>query len=57
MGGLPVLRGTRFPLARVLAELADGVSIVVIAEDFDLEVESLKMLLDGMASYFGRPIK
>lgn len=57
MGGMPVLKGTRIPLARIFAEIADGLTIVAIAEDFDLEPEHLKGLMDGMACYFGRPAK
>ena len=35
-GGVPVLMGTRFSLAQVLAEIADGEDIGGISEDLDL---------------------
>jgi len=57
MAGMPVLRGTRFPLSRLFAELADGLSINVIADDFDLDLNDLSQIMDGFALYFGRPIK
>lgn len=52
--GRPVLRGTRFLVSQVLAELADGESIATISEQYDLDecliVEALRDLavtLDG----------
>ena len=57
MGGMPVLKGTRFPLARIFAELADGLSVAEISDDFNLDADNLKQLMNGFACYFGRPIK
>jgi len=57
MRGMPVIRGTRFPLSRVFAELADGLSIMAIADDFELDPDSLRELMDALACYFGRPVK
>jgi uncharacterized protein (DUF433 family) len=54
---MPVLKDTRFPLARIFAELADGLTVIQIADDYDLDVDCLTKLMDGFASYFGRPIK
>jgi uncharacterized protein (DUF433 family) len=54
-GGVVVLRGTRFPIARVLAELAEDSSISDIAGDFDLDIEILKKFLQGMAVCLERP--
>ncbi len=54
--GVPILRGTRFTVAQVFAELADGQSIDQIAESFDLDVETLKQLLHGFATNLDRPI-
>ncbi|MGA2700718.1 MAG: DUF433 domain-containing protein [Isosphaeraceae bacterium] len=54
-GGVPVLRGTRFTLAQVLAELADGRDVRGIADDFDLQIELLKDFLQGLAIYLDRP--
>ena len=54
--GVPILRGTRFTVAQVFAELADGQSIDQIAENFDLDIEALKQLLHGFATNLDRPI-
>jgi uncharacterized protein (DUF433 family) len=54
-GGVPVIRGTRFTLAQVLAELADGRDVRGIADDFDLEIELLKEFLRGLAICLDRP--
>jgi uncharacterized protein (DUF433 family) len=57
MGGMPVLKGTRFTLSRLFAELADGLSVVAIASDFSLDEESLRRLMEGFGCYLGRPVK
>jgi uncharacterized protein (DUF433 family) len=54
-GGIPVLRGTRFPVAQVFAEMSEGISIVELAADFDLDVEVLKQLLEALAINLDRP--
>jgi uncharacterized protein (DUF433 family) len=54
-GGVPVIKDTRIPVSRILAELADGLSIEEVADDFEIDPELLKNLLDGMASCVGRP--
>ena len=54
-GGAVVLRNTRFPVARILAEIADDRTVSELAEDFDLDVDLLKKLLQGMAVCFERP--
>jgi len=51
-----VIRGTRFPVARVFAEISDGLSLSEIAEDFDLDVNMLRKLVEGLAILFERPI-
>lgn len=55
-GSVPVLRGTRFPVSQVLAELADGRHIYEVAEDYDLEASDLESLLGGMAMCLERPV-
>jgi uncharacterized protein (DUF433 family) len=54
-GGIPVLRGTRFPIAQVFAELSEGLSIEQLAADFDLDRDMLKHLLEGFAIQLDRP--
>jgi len=50
-----VIKGTRFPVARVFAEISDDVTLSEIAEDFDLDVNVLKKLVEGIAILFERP--
>jgi len=53
-GGLPVVRGTRFPLARVLAELAEGRTLHELAADMDLDGETVREVLRALADDFNR---
>jgi len=55
-GGIPVLKGTRFTVAQLFAELADGRSVFELAEDFELDLENMKALLQGFATHLDRPI-
>jgi uncharacterized protein (DUF433 family) len=42
MGGLPVIRGLRMPVATVVAMVADGMSVAEILDDFpDLEADDI----------------
>jgi uncharacterized protein (DUF433 family) len=54
--GVPVLKGTRFTVAQLFAELADGRSIAEIADSFELDVEIIKQLLQGFATHLDRPM-
>lgn len=54
-GGVPVLKGTRVPVAQVLAEIADNATISEIADDLDLEQEVIVKLLEGMAIHLDHP--
>lgn len=56
LGGVPVLRGTRFPIAQVLSHLADGDSVDDIAENFELDHEQLSKLLHVLFAYLDRPL-
>jgi uncharacterized protein (DUF433 family) len=55
-GGIPVLLGTRFTVAQLFAEMAEGRSIQDIADDFDLELEGIKALLQGFSAQLDRPM-
>jgi uncharacterized protein (DUF433 family) len=56
LGGLPVVKGTRFPVSQVLAELADDYKLSEIADSFDLDVEILRELLSGLSlQYEAKP--
>ena len=54
-GGVPVLRGTRFTVAQLLAEIAEGRSVAELAEDFDLDLDLIKKCLQGLAQSFDSP--
>jgi len=55
-GGVPVLKGTRFTVAQLLAEVAAGRSVPEIAEDFNLERNLIERLLDGLALSLDGPL-
>ena len=55
LGGVPTLKGTRFPIAQVLSQIADGDSIDDLAENFDLDREQLSTLLHALAACLNRP--
>ncbi len=54
-GGIPVLKGTRFTLAQLLAELAEGRSLPRIAEDFELDLQTLEQFMRGLSICLDRP--
>ena len=54
MGGKPCLAGTRFPVAQVLRELAEGRSVDQLAADFDLDLDLLRDFMKELASMFER---
>ncbi len=54
-GGIPVVKGTGFTVSQLLAEIADSEGLPEIAEDFDLDVETVTDILSGLSLVFGRP--
>jgi uncharacterized protein (DUF433 family) len=54
-GGLPVLAGTRFTISRIIAELADGMSVSKLSREFNLDKKKISELLHGIAIIFDRP--
>lgn len=48
--GVPVLKGTRFTVAQTLAELAESSGVNEVANNFDLNAETIKQLLYGFSS-------
>jgi uncharacterized protein (DUF433 family) len=40
--GQPVIKGTRVPVTRVLAEVADGTSFEEIQQQYDIAVEDIR---------------
>ncbi len=55
LSGVPVLRGTRFSVARVLVELSEDVSISELADDYELDLGVLRRLLQCLSMYLDRP--
>jgi len=49
-GGRPVLEGTRFPVARILAELADGMTVRGVAREYALDLDKVKRALLSVAA-------
>ncbi|NQT36684.1 MAG: DUF433 domain-containing protein [Planctomycetes bacterium] len=56
LGGIPVLKGTRFSVAQILSQIADGDSVSDIAENFELDGEQVSTLLHALAAYLDRPV-
>jgi uncharacterized protein (DUF433 family) len=54
-GGAPVLKGTRVTVAEALGELAESRGIGEVADNFDLDSEDLKCLLNGLSLLVNRP--
>jgi uncharacterized protein (DUF433 family) len=54
-GGVPVLKGTRVTVAEALGEIADSSCIREVADNFDLDFENLKCLLNGLSLLLNRP--
>lgn len=55
LGGKYVLPGTRFPLYRILADIADDASVSEIAEDYSLDPEQIKGLFQYAAAALEKP--
>lgn len=56
-GGIPVLKGTRFTVGQTLAELAESAGVQEVAERFDLDEETIRELLAGLALLVERPCR
>lgn len=52
---VPVLKGSRLPLARIIAELGDDATITEIADDYDLDVKQVRDFIEGLAILLDRP--
>ncbi len=55
LGGVPLLKGTRFSVAQVLSQIGDGDTIDDLAENFDLDRDQLATVLHAMAACLNRP--
>ncbi len=56
VGGVPVLKGTRISVAQILAEIGEGQSAEEVADDFELDVNLVKKLVQGLAVCLDRTI-
>jgi uncharacterized protein (DUF433 family) len=54
-GGVPVLKNTRIPISQIIAEVADDSKISDIADDFNLDINILANLFEGIAIHLDRP--
>jgi uncharacterized protein (DUF433 family) len=48
-GGAPVLAGTRFPVSRLLSELASGRLLAEVADDYDLDPDLARRAVEEVA--------
>ena len=55
--GIPVLKGTRFTVGQTLAELAESAGVPEVAQRFDLDEETIRELLAGLALLVERPCR
>ena len=53
-GCVPVIRGTRMPLAQLLGELASGMTVTSFAKEYDLDPIAVKDAMTVLAVYFNR---
>jgi uncharacterized protein (DUF433 family) len=54
-GGVPVLKGTRVTVAEALGEIAESQNVQEVADNFDLDLENLKCLLNSLSLLLNRP--
>jgi len=54
-GGVPVVHGTRVPVATILAELAEDATLGEIADALDLDANVLRTMIQGIAIHLDRP--
>ncbi len=53
--GVPVLRGTRFTVAQVLAELADTSGPDEVADSFELDSSLIREVIEGLSLMLNKP--
>lgn len=53
-GGVPVLKGSRIPVAKILAELGEDMTLTEIAEDYNINIQQAKMFIEGLAILLDR---
>jgi len=53
-GGVPVLKGSRIPVAKIFAELGEDMTLTEIAEDYNINIQQLKVFIEGLAILLDR---
>lgn len=54
-GGKPCLKNSRFSIAQIFSELADGGTLADLAESYELDLERLQTLFRALATMFDQP--
>ena len=54
-GGVPVMRGTGFTVAQVLAELAETSGVDDVASSFSLDAADIREMINGLSLIMQRP--
>ena len=54
-GGVPVVRGSRVPISLVLANIADNMTLLEIADDLNLDESKITSFVKCLAIAFDRP--
>ena len=55
LGGVPVLKSTRFSIGQLLSVLADSAAVSEIASDFELDEEQVRQVLHALGVYLSHP--
>lgn len=53
-GGVPVLKGSRIPVAKILAEFGEDMTITEIAEDYNINIQQVRVFIEGLAILLDR---
>jgi len=53
-GGVPVLKGSRIPVAKILAELGEDMTLSEIAEDYNINIQQARRFIEGLAILLDR---
>ena len=56
LGGVPLLKGTRFSIPQLFAEISDLDDIERLAEEFDLSEVQVRSLLQAFAVFLDQPM-
>jgi uncharacterized protein (DUF433 family) len=54
-GGVPVLTGTGFTVSQTLVELADSSGVAEVADEFDLDADVIRKMLNGLSLLLEKP--